>query len=106
MEKYRNGIVVGILAGGINCLFLLFASDIEVPVYVSTILTWFVIGLFISATSFKAAGSLKGILVSLLISLPSFVYTISSTIFGTIWNILTTIIVGAIIGSVLEKKNK
>lgn len=105
MKKCINGIIVGIVAGIINCLFLLFASDIEITVYISTIITWAITGLIISSTNFKLKGILKGIIISVLISLPSFVFTISSTLFGTIWTLGETILFGAIIGYVIEKTN-
>lgn len=80
MNKYIRGIITGAVAGIINCLFLLFAKDIEITVYISTCITWIVIGLLICSVDFKIREILKGIIVALLVSLPSLVYTFSSTI--------------------------
>ena len=90
MKKYISGIISGIIAGLINCLFLLFASDL-------------VIGFLISSVNFKVDGILKGIIVSLLLSLSSLIYTFSSNIFGGIWTIITTIMVGAFMGYIIER---
>lgn len=103
MKKYRTGILSGVLAGSINCLFLLFAKDLSISVYVSSFITWIVIGLLISSVDFKLNGIAKGIIVAILVSLPSFIYTIESTIYGALWNLGITLLVSAIIGYIIEK---
>lgn len=105
MNKYKKGIMTGVIAGVINCLFLIFAKDIEIVVYISTFVTWMVIGLFISSVDFKINNIFKGILVSLFVSFPSLVYTFSSTLFGAIWTTITTLFVGAFMGFIIEKIN-
>lgn len=103
MKKYISGILSGIIAGLINCLFLFFASDLEVTIFISTFINWVVIGLLISSVNFKIDGILKGIVVALLLSLSSLIYTFSSNIFGGIWTIITTIMVGAFMGYIIER---
>lgn len=105
MKKYISGITSGIIAGVINCLFLLFASDLEVTVFISTFINWVVIGLLISSVNFKLNSILKGITVSLLLSISSLVYTFSNNVFGGIWTIVTTITIGAFMGYVIDKAN-
>lgn len=105
MKKYKCGIISGIIAGVINCLFLLFANDLDITVFIATFITWVVTGLFISSVDFKLNSIVKGVIVSLLISLSSFIYTYSSSIFGGIWTTITTIIVGAFMGYIIEKIN-
>ncbi len=78
MKKYINGITVGIVVGIINCLFLLFSSDIEITVYMSTLITWLITGLFISSVNFKT----KGIIVSLLLLCHICYYYFKYTIWG------------------------
>lgn len=102
MNKYFKGIIIGLVAGIVNCVFLLFAKDIEITVYISTFITWTVIGLLISSVDFKINSVLKGTIVSLLVSLPSLVYTLSSTIIGTIWTFLTTLFIGAFLGYIIK----
>lgn len=103
MKKYISGIISGITAGAINCLFLLFASDLEITVFISTFITWIVTGFLISSVDFKLNSILKGIIVSLLISLSSLIFTYSSSILGGIWTTITTIIVGAFMGYIIDK---
>lgn len=102
MNKYFKGIIIGLVAGIVNCVFLLFAKDIEITVYISTFITWTVIGLLISSVDFKINSILKGTIVSLLVSLPSLVYTLSSTIIGAIWTFLTTLFIGAFLGYIIK----
>lgn len=104
MEKYIKGIVIGIIIGLIQILFLLFAKDIEITVYISTLITWVITGLLISSVDFKMNWLPKGILIALLVSAPSLIYTFSTTIFGTVWTLTTTIIMGALMGYFIEKK--
>lgn len=105
MKKYINGVIFGIIAGVINCLFLLFAKDLEITVFLSTFITWIVTGILISSVDYKANGVIKGIVVSLLVSLSSLVYTFVSTIFGGIWILFTTIVVGASMGYIIDRIN-
>lgn len=102
MNKYFKGIIIGLVAGIVNFTFLLFAKDIEITVYISTFITWTVIGLLISSVDFKINSILKGIMVSLLVSLPSLVYTLSSTVIGAIWTFLTTLFIGAFLGYIIK----
>lgn len=106
MKKYFIGLIGGLIGAIINVIFLFFASDIEMEVYLSTIVTWLVAGLLISACDFKLNGIVKGIIVSILVSARSLIYTITSTFSGAIWTLANTIIVGAIIGYGIEKISK
>lgn len=103
VNKYLIGIICGIIGAIINITFLLFATGLDTEVYLSTGVTWVVIGLLISACDFKINSFLKGIVISLLVSLSSLIYTFSSSLSGAIWTIVNTIIVGAIIGFAVEK---
>ena len=105
MKKYITGIIIGTIAGVINCLFLFFANDLETPVFVSIFFMWIVIGLLIHAVNFKMNGLLKGIVVSLLVSISSLIYTFSSTVFGGIFTLMTTVLVGAFMGYLIDKVN-
>ncbi len=105
MKKYVSGIISGLIAGVINCLFLLFASDLEFTVFISTFINWVVIGLLISSVNFKLNSILKGIMVALLLSASSLVYTFFSNIFGGMWTIITTIMIGAFMGYIIDKAN-
>lgn len=105
MKKYINGVISGVIAGVINCLFLLFAKDLEIIVFISTFITWIAIGILISSVDYKANGVIKGIVVSLLVSLSSLVYIFASAIFGGIWTLITTLLVGAFMGYIIEKIN-
>lgn len=105
MKKYISGSICGIIAGIINCLFLLFAEDLEITIFISTFIIWLVIGILISSVDFKTNSIIKGIIVSLLVSSPSLVYTISSTLLGAIWTTVTTLLVGAFMGYIIEKVN-
>ncbi|MBY0754069.1 hypothetical protein K5V21_01240 [Clostridium sardiniense] len=106
MKNYIVGIIVGLLGGMVNILFLLFAPDIDISVYVSTFITWTIIGLLISSSNFKLNGFLKGSLIAVMLSLPSIVYTISFSVFGAIWTLINSIIIGAIMGFVIENVQK
>ena len=104
MKKYIKGIIIGTMIGLIQSLFLLFAKDIAITVYISTLITWIIIGLLISSVDFKINRTVKGTFVALLVSAPSFVYTFSVTVLGTIWTLTTTVIMGALMGYFIEKK--
>lgn len=106
MKKYINGIIAGIIVGIFHCLFLLFAKGLEITVFISTFITWIVVGVLISSVDFKTNSIIKGVTVSLLVSLPSLVYTFTSTIFGGIWTLFTTVLVGAFMGYIIDKRNK
>ena len=106
MKKYISGIISGILAGVINCLFLLFSQDLEITVFISTFVIWVVTGILISSVDFNVNGILKGIIVSVLVSMSSLIYTFSSTIIGGIWTLITTIMVGAFMGYIVQKVNE
>lgn len=105
MKKYLIGSLIGLVAGGLQCLFLLFA-DVEITVWISIVITWIVIGLLISTVDFKVNSPLKGMIVSLLVSLPSLIYTISTTMVGAIYTFITTLILGALLGYLIEKATK
>lgn len=106
MKIYIIGIIVGLLGGLVNILFLLFAPDIDISVYISTFITWTIIGLLISSSNFKLNGFLKGSLIAIMLSLPSIVYTISFSVFGAICTLINAIIVGAIMGFAIENIQK
>lgn len=103
MKKYLIGMGCGFIGAIINLLFLLMAPNIEISVYISTLITWIVIGLLISASEFKINSIAKGILISILVSLPSLVFTIVSTISGAVWTVINTIIAGGFIGYFIDK---
>lgn len=103
MKKYLIGLGAGAAGAVVNVLFLLMAPGISLNVYLSTAITWLVIGLLVSACNFPVQGSFKGVLVALLISLPSFVYTVSSSISGTLCTLGNTIIWGAVLGFAVDK---
>lgn len=103
MRKIFVGVCGGIVGALINILFLLFAPDLEIKVYLSTGFTWVAIGILISSCNFKVNRFLKGIVVAVLVSGSSLVYTISSSVSGGVWTLINTIIVGAIIGYSIDK---
>lgn len=105
MKKIVIGFCSGIIGAIINIIFLLFVPDLEIEIYLSTGVTWIVIGILISSCSFKLNGILKGIIVSFLVSASSLIYTITSSISGAMWTLINTLIVGAIIGYAIEKVN-
>lgn len=103
MKKFMVGICGGIIGAFINVSFLFFAPDLEIEVYISTSITWIVIGILIASSSFKLNGIAKGIIISTLVSASSMVYTITSSPSGAIWTLINTILFGAIIGYGIEK---
>lgn len=103
IKRHFIGVVVGAGIGIINCLFLLFASDIVITVYVATFTTWVVTGLLIGVVDLKINNAIKGAFVSLLVYLPSLVYAMSSTLFGAIYNTIVTIIFGTLAGYIIGK---
>ncbi|MFT9076023.1 hypothetical protein [Ethanoligenens sp.] len=103
MKRFVIGIGIGAVAGIINILPMLFAKNIGFTIYLSTFITWLIIGFFIVSSSLRLNGTLKGILISVLISLPSLIFTFASTLYGAIWNIAWVLILGAVTGSVLDK---
>jgi len=103
MKKYVIGIIAGVIGAGINILFLISATGIDFNVYISTGVTWLVIGLLTAACDFKMKGIVKGIFVALLVSSSSFVYTFSSSVSGGMWTVIDTAVIGAAIGFFLDK---
>ncbi len=103
MKKIFVGICGGIVGALINILFLLFAPDLEMEVYLSTGVTWIAIGILISSCNLKVNKVLKGIVVAILVSSSSLIYTITSSVSGGLWTLINTIIVGAIIGYSVDK---
>jgi hypothetical protein len=104
MKDLVKGIIAGAIAGAINLLPLLFASDIEATVLVSTVITWILVGLFIAATDFKLPRCVHGIIVALLISLPTLVYIFPRSLFAALWTTVLAILFGAILGIILKRK--
>lgn len=106
MKKYKNGILVGSVIGIINCIFLVFAQDLGIDVYIGTFLTWLVTGTLVSAVDYEVSLIIKGMIVAILIYLPNIAYVVSSSVFGAIWNAVTTLVFGAILGLIIDKMNK
>lgn len=104
MKKFIIGLVGGVVGAAINSAQLIFASDIETEVYISTAITWIAIGILIAACNFKINGILKGIVVSILVSASSLVYTITSSFTGALWTIAVAVILGAIMGYCIDNK--
>ena len=102
MRKTLVGLLCGVIGVIINIGMLLFAPKLEMEVYLSTTITWLVIGILISICSLKLNAILKGIVISLLVSAPSLVYSISDSLSGAILTISNTIIIGGIIGYCIE----
>lgn len=103
MKKIAIGICGGIIGAVINILFLLLAPGLDIKVYISTAVTWLVIGIFISSCSFKLNGILKGIIISILVSASSLIYTAASSVSSTVWTLIPTVIIGAVMGYAIEK---
>lgn len=106
MKKYKNGILIGSVIGIINCIFLVFAKDLGIEVYIGTFLTWLVTGTLVSAVDFNTSLIIKGMIVAIIVYLPNIAYVVSSSAFGAIWNAVTTLFFGAILGLILDKMNK
>lgn len=106
MKKYLIGVLSGVVGGIGNTAFLFFAPNIENAVYISTFVTWLVIGLLIASSDFKLSGIFKGAIIAVLISLPSLIFTIVSSPTGAIWSLANAIIFGALMGFVIDKVHK
>lgn len=103
MKKILIGFCGGVIGAIINVVFLLFAPDLKFEIYLSTAITWIVIGILISACDFKINGILKGIVVAILVSASSLVYTVTSSLSGAVWTVSNILIVGAVIGYGIDK---
>lgn len=106
MKRILIGLIGGILGAIVNVAFLFFAPDLKFEVYLSTAITWIVIGILISVCDFKINGSLKGIVVSLLVSASSLVYTMASSLSGAIWTVVNILLVGAVMGYGIDQLAK
>ncbi|MGM0229911.1 hypothetical protein IGJ28_001998 [Enterococcus sp. AZ091] len=105
MKKIINGFSIGVVCAGINMLFLLFAPDLSIDIYLSTGITWIAIGVLISSSDFKVNSVLKGMIISFLVSANSLIYTMSSSISGVLWMVVNTALIGGIAGYTIEKVN-
>lgn len=103
MKKVMIGLGGGVIGAAVNVLFLLSAPNLETEVYLSTVITWLVIGVLISSCNFQVSGVLKGVIVSLLVSASSLIYTATSSVGGAIWTLISTLVCGAVIGYVIGK---
>ncbi len=103
MKRYFIGVRLGALGGVINTAFLLFAAGVEPAVYISTFITWLVIGLMIVSSDFQIPWIAKGITIAVLLSLPILVFPLLSAPIGALWNVVTTILCGARIGFFSDK---
>lgn len=103
MQRILIGLCAGIVGALINIVFLLFAPDLKIEVFLSTGVTWISIGILISVSNVKLNSILKGLLVSTLVSASSLIYTITSSLSGAIWTMVNTLVTGAIIGYVIDK---
>lgn len=103
MKRFIVGLGIGAIAGIVNILPMLFAKNIGVTIYLSTFITWLIIGFFIVSSNLHLNGVLKGILISALISLPSLIFTFASTLYGAIWDLSWVLILGAFTGLLLNK---
>lgn len=106
MKRILIGLIGGILGAIVNVAFLFFAPDLKFEVYLSTAITWIVIGILISVCDFKINGPLKGIVVSLLVSASSLVYTMASSLSGAIWTVVNILLVGAVMGYGIDQLAK
>lgn len=102
MQRVFVSFCGGVVGAIINILFLLFAPDLEMNVYLSTGFTWIAIGILIASCNFKLNGALKGMIVALLVSVSSLIYMITSSLSGAAWTLVNTFMVGAIIGYVID----
>lgn len=102
MKKLLFGMLGGALGAVVNILFLTFASSLEWTIYVSTGVTWIVIGILIAFCCMRS-GILKGIVVAILVSLPNLVYTVVSSPVGAIFTTIEAVIIGAGVGFTIDK---
>nr|WP_307991729.1 hypothetical protein [uncultured Niameybacter sp.] len=103
MKKILVGLISGSIGAIINIAFLLFAPDLKLEVYLSTVITWLAIGILMSVCDLKLNSLLKGIIVALLVSASSLVYTVSSSFSGAVWTLINTLVIGAMIGYFTDK---
>ena len=102
MKKISKGIGLGAVAGVIDVIPMIF-QKLTWDANISAFIMWVVVGFFLSISSIKIAGFLKGILFSFLILLPTAVIIGWKEPFSLVPIGIMTLILGALLGITTEK---
>lgn len=102
MKKSLIGIGLGTIAGIIDVIPMIF-MNLTWDANISAFLMWVVVGFFISISSLKINGVLKGLIIAFLVLLPSAILIGWNNPYNLIPIFIMTSLLGSILGFSLDK---
>jgi hypothetical protein len=105
MNKLKLGVILGILAGIIDLIPMIF-QGLSLEADISAFFFWIVAGFFISTSEIKLKGILKGVIISLILLVPlAFIigWQEPASLFPVI---IMNFILGALLGFLIDKWGK
>ena len=105
MNKIKLGLILGILAGIIDIIPMIF-QKLTWDANLSAFAFWIITGLFISTTELRIKGALKGVVVSLIILVPLAILIGWQEPISLIPILIMTLILGALLGFCIDKFGK
>ena len=103
MEKQKLGILLGICAGIIDVIPMLF-RNLTWDANLSAFALWAVSGFIIATSNLKINGALKGAVISFLVLLPTAILIGWKEPFSLVPIAVMTLILGSLLGYLVEKK--
>lgn len=105
MKKIQLGILLGIMAGIIDIIPMIF-QKLTWDANLSALSLWIVSGFLIATTTLKLKGAVKGIIIPLLVLLPASILIAWKEPISLLPIILMTLILGPTLGYLIEKFGK
>ncbi len=106
MQKIKLGILLGVAAGIIDVIPMLF-QKLTWDANLSAFSFWVVVGFVIAVTDFRLKGAAKGIVLSLLLLLPIAFLVAWQSITDLIPMLIASIVLGGVLGYLIDRfKNK
>ena len=102
MKKIKIGILLGILAGIIDIVPMIF-QGLTWDANISAFTLWIVVGFFISSTDLKLNSIIKGILIAFLVLLPTAILIGWKEPVSLIPIVIMTTILGGLLGFSIQK---
>lgn len=101
-KKTLTGLTIGLIAGVID-LIPMITQNLTWDANLSALSMWIILGYFLSITSFKLKGFIKGLVISILILFPNLFIIGWNNPISLISIIIMTILLGSMSGFVYQK---
>ena len=102
MKKISIGIILGILAGIIDLILMIF-QKLSWNANLSAFSLWIISGFLIATSNIKIKGAAKGIIISFLVLLPAAILVGRKELFSLIPIFVMTLILGSVLGFFIDK---